>query len=80
MFYKHSQLPISLIYTKLLIYNNFAITNVAFGAILMWHLAAKKYAIVGRFIWKKKKHCWAGGGEQCFGIFLPSRRRPMPGD
>lgn len=47
MFYKHSPLPISLIYTKLLIYSNFTITNVVFGAILMWHLAAKKYAIVG---------------------------------
>lgn len=42
MFYNNFPLPISLIYTKtLLIYNNFTITNVAFGTILMWRLAAK---------------------------------------
>lgn len=41
MFYNNSPLSVTLIYTKLLIYSNFTITNVAFGAILMWHLAAK---------------------------------------
>lgn len=88
MFYKHSPLPISLIYTKLLIYSNFIITNVAFGAILMWHLARFRCGVWQQkirnsraiYMEKEKALLDRGGASNALVFFAVTAATYTPGD